>query len=174
VIDRADVAPRAARSTTRAGLGYDSHRFESPGPLILGGVPIPSDVHLAGHSDGDAAAHAITDAILGAVAAGDIGEMFSDRDPANRGKDSIDMLRSAVVRVREMGWVVQQIDVTIVAERPRISSHRELMRARLAQALGVDVDAVSVKGKTNEGMGWIGRGEGIACIAVATLVSNAL
>jgi 2-C-methyl-D-erythritol 2,4-cyclodiphosphate synthase len=174
VIDRADVAPRAARSTTRAGIGYDSHRFESPGPLILGGVPIPSDVHLAGHSDGDAAAHAITDAILGAVAAGDIGEMFSDRDPANRGKDSIDMLRSAVVRVREMGWVVQQIDVTIVAERPRISSHRELMRARLAQALGVDVDAVSVKGKTNEGMGWIGRGEGIACIAVATLVSNAL
>jgi 2-C-methyl-D-erythritol 2,4-cyclodiphosphate synthase len=173
VIDRADVAPRAARSTTRAGIGYDSHRFESPGPLILGGVPIPSDVHLAGHSDGDAAAHAITDAILGAVAAGDIGEMFSDRDPANRGKDSIDMLRSAVVRVREMGWVVQQIDVTIVAERPRISSHRELMRARLAQALGVDVDAVSVKGKTNEGMGWIGRGEGIACIAVATLVSNA-
>jgi 2-C-methyl-D-erythritol 2,4-cyclodiphosphate synthase len=129
-------------------------------------------VHLAGHSDGDAAAHAITDAILGAVAAGDIGEMFSDRDPANKGKDSIDMLRSAVVRVREMGWVVQQIDVTIVAERPRISSHRELMRARLAQALGVDVDAVSVKGKTNEGMGWIGRGEGIACIAVATLVSN--
>lgn len=173
MIDRADVAPRAARSTTRTGIGYDSHRFESPGPLILGGVPIPSDVHLAGHSDGDAAAHAITDAILGAVAAGDIGEMFSDRDPANRGKDSIDMLRSAVVRVREMGWVVQQIDVTIVAERPRISSHRELMRARLAQALGVDVDAVSVKGKTNEGMGWIGRGEGIACIAVATLVSNA-
>jgi 2-C-methyl-D-erythritol 2,4-cyclodiphosphate synthase len=174
VIDRADVAPRAARSTMRTGIGYDSHRFESPGPLILGGVPIPSDVHLAGHSDGDAAAHAITDAILGAVAAGDVGEMFSDRDPANKGKDSIDMLRAAVARVREMGWVVQQIDVAIVAERPRIASHRELMRARLAQALGVDVDAVSVKGKTNEGMGWIGRGEGIACIAVATLVSNAL
>ena len=120
-----------------------------------------------------AAAHAITDAILGAVAAGDIGEMFSDRDPANKGRDSIDMLRAAVARVREMGWVVQQVDVAIVAERPRISSHRELMRARLAQALAVDVDAVSVKGKTNEGMGWIGRGEGIACIAVATLVSNA-
>jgi 2-C-methyl-D-erythritol 2,4-cyclodiphosphate synthase len=172
VIDRADVAPRAARPTTRTGIGYDSHRFESPGPLILGGVPIPSDVHLAGHSDGDAAAHAITDAILGAVAAGDIGEMFSDRDAANKGKDSIDMLRAAVSRVRDMGWLVQQIDVAIVAERPKISSHRELMRARLAQALGVDVDAVSVKGKTNEGMGWIGRGEGIACIAVATLVSN--
>jgi 2-C-methyl-D-erythritol 2,4-cyclodiphosphate synthase len=174
VIDRADVARRTARATTRTGIGYDSHRFESPGPLILGGVPIPSDVHLAGHSDGDAAAHAITDAILGAVAAGDIGEMFSDRDPANKGKDSIDMLRSAVARVREMGWAVQQIDVAIVAERPKIASHRELMRARLAQALGVDVDSVSVKGKTNEGMGWIGRGEGIACIAVATLVSNSL
>jgi len=174
VIDRADVARRTARATTRTGIGYDSHRFESPGPLILGGVPIPSDVHLAGHSDGDAAAHAITDAILGAVAAGDIGEMFSDRDPANKGKDSIDMLRSAVARVREMCWAVQQIDVAIVAERPKIASHRELMRARLAQALGVDVDSVSVKGKTNEGMGWIGRGEGIACIAVATLVSNSL
>jgi 2-C-methyl-D-erythritol 2,4-cyclodiphosphate synthase len=174
VIDRADVPPRSPRSATRTGIGYDSHRFEPPGPLILSGVPIPSDVHLAGHSDGDAAAHAITDAILGAVAAGDIGEMFSDRDPANKGKDSIDMLRAAVGRVREMGWVVQQIDVAIVAERPRIVSHRELMRARLAQALGVDVDAVSVKGKTNEGMGWIGRGEGIACIAVATLVSHAL
>jgi 2-C-methyl-D-erythritol 2,4-cyclodiphosphate synthase len=173
VIDRADPIPRVVQRATRTGIGYDSHRFESPGPLILGGVPIPSDVHLAGHSDGDAAAHAITDAILGAVAAGDIGEMFSDRDPANKGKDSIDMLRAAVARVREMGWVVQQVDVAIVAERPRISSHRELMRARLAQAMSVDVDAVSVKGKTNEGMGWIGRGEGIACIAVATLVSNA-
>ncbi len=174
MIDRADPPPRVTQRSTRTGIGYDSHRFEPPGPLILGGVPIPSDVHLAGHSDGDAAAHAITDAILGAVAAGDIGEMFSDRDPANKGKDSIDMLRAAVTRVREMGWLVQQIDVAIVAERPRISSHRELMRARLAQAVGVDVDAVSVKGKTNEGMGWIGRGEGIACIAVATLVSNSL
>ena len=172
MIDRAEIAPRVTRVGTRTGIGYDSHRFEPPGPLILGGVPIPSDVHLAGHSDGDAAAHAITDAILGAVAAGDIGEMFSDRDPANKGKDSIDMLKAAVARVRETGWRVQQVDVAIVAERPRISSHRELMRARLAQALGVDVDAVSVKGKTNEGMGWIGRGEGIACIAVATLVSN--
>jgi 2-C-methyl-D-erythritol 2,4-cyclodiphosphate synthase len=174
VIDRADPIPRVVHRATRTGIGYDSHRFEPPGPLILGGVPIPSDVHLAGHSDGDAAAHAITDAILGAVAAGDIGEMFSDRDPANKGKDSIDMLRAAVARVREMGWLVQQVDVAIVAERPRISSHRELMRARLAQALAVDVDAVSVKGKTNEGMGWIGRGEGIACIAVATLVSHGL
>lgn len=157
-------------SATRVGIGYDSHRFAPPGPLILGGVPIPSDVHLEGHSDGDAAAHAITDAILGAGGAGDIGEMFSDRDPANKNRDSIDMLRVAVERVRTLGWAVNQVDVAIVAERPRISSHRELMRSRLAGALGVPAESVSVKGKTNEGMGWIGRAEGIACIAVATLV----
>ena len=158
-------------STTRTGIGYDSHRFEPPGPLILGGVPIPSDVHLAGHSDGDAAAHAITDAILGAAAAGDIGEMFSDRDPANAGKDSLEMLRAAVARISNMGWRVQQVDVAIVAERPKIAPHRELMRERLSEALGVGVENVSVKGKTNEGMGWIGRAEGIACIAVATIAS---
>jgi 2-C-methyl-D-erythritol 2,4-cyclodiphosphate synthase len=157
----------------RVGIGYDSHTFAPPGPLILGGVPIPSDVHLAGHSDGDAAAHAITDAVLGAAGAGDIGELFSDRDPVNKNRDSINMLRIAVERVASMGWRVQHVDVVIVAEKPKISSHRELMRARLAGALGVDAAAVSVKGKTNEGMGWIGRGEGIACIAVATIASTA-
>ena len=166
-----DPASRFPLPASRVGIGYDSHRFAPPGPLILGGVPIPSDVHLEGHSDGDAAAHAITDAILGAAAAGDIGEMFSDRDPANKERDSIDMLRAAVSRLAAMGWRVQQVDVAIVAERPRVSSHRELMRARLSQALGIEVDDVSVKGKTNEGMGWIGRGEGIACLAVATIVS---
>lgn len=155
----------------RVGIGYDSHRFAPPGPLILGGVPIPSDVHLEGHSDGDAAAHAITDAILGAAAAGDIGEMFSDRDPANKGKDSLEMLRAAVDRVANMGLRVQQVDIVIVAEKPRIASHRELMRTRLASTLGIGADAVSIKGKTNEGMGWIGRAEGIACMAVATLVA---
>jgi 2-C-methyl-D-erythritol 2,4-cyclodiphosphate synthase len=164
------VSGDARLSAPRVGVGYDSHKFAPPGPLILGGVPIPSDVHLEGHSDGDAAAHAITDAILGAAAAGDIGEMFSDRDPANKGRDSIEMLRAAVERVRALGWTVHQIDLAIVAERPRIASHRELMRDRLAAALGVGASQVSVKGKTNEGMGWIGRGEGIACIAVATLV----
>jgi len=158
-------------SGIRVGIGYDSHAFAPPGPLILGGVPIPSDVRLAGHSDGDAAAHAITDAVLGAAGAGDIGELFSDRDPANKDRDSINMLRVAVAKVATLGWRVQQVDVVIVAEKPKIASHRELMRARLADALGVVNEAVSVKGKTNEGMGWIGRGEGIACIAVATIVS---
>ncbi len=160
----------ARQSAPRVGIGYDSHKFAPPGPLILGGVPIPSDVHLEGHSDGDAVAHAITDAILGAVSGGDIGEMFSDQDPDNAGRDSIDMLRIAAERVRDLGWIVNQVDVAIIAEKPRISSHRELMRVRLAAALALDESQVSVKGKTNEGMGWIGRGEGIACIAVATLV----
>ncbi len=160
-------------SGVRVGIGYDSHSFAPPGPLVLGGVPIPSDVHLAGHSDGDAAAHAITDAVLGAAGVGDIGELFSDRDQQNKNRDSIEMLRVAVARVASVGWRVQQVDVVIVAEKPKISSHRELMRARLGDALGVPPESVSVKGKTNEGMGWIGRGEGIACIAVATLVSIA-
>ena len=167
----ASDALRSPRSAFRVGIGYDSHRFEPPGPLILGGVPIPSDVHLAGHSDGDAVAHAITDAILGAANAGDIGEMFSDKDPANKGKDSLEMLRAAVERVRGIGLRVSNIDVTIIAEKPRVSSHRELMKDRLSGALGVGPEAISIKGKTNEGMGWIGRAEGIACIAVAMLVA---
>lgn len=155
--------------TTRAGIGYDSHRFGPGGPLRLGGVDIPGDVHLLGHSDGDAVAHALTDAILGAAVAGDIGEMFSDRDPANRGRDSLDMLRASAARVGALGWSVAHADVSIVAERPRIAEHREAMRTALAAALGISRDDVSIKGKTNEGMGWIGRGEGLACIAIATL-----
>ena len=155
----------------RVGIGYDSHRFAPPGPLVLGGVLIPGEVHLEGHSDGDAVAHAITDAVLGAAALGDIGEMFSDADPANRGRDSIDMLRGAVKRIEQAGFKVRNVDVVVVAEQPRVGPHRQPMRVRLSQALGVDADCVSVKGKTNEGMGWIGRGEGIACIAVATIVS---
>jgi 2-C-methyl-D-erythritol 2,4-cyclodiphosphate synthase len=157
---------------TRVGVGYDSHRFAPPGPLVLGGVSIPSDVRLVGHSDGDAIAHAVTDAILGAAGAGDIGEMFSDQDPANAGRDSIAMLRAAVTRLSASGWTVHQVDVAVIAERPRIAAHREAMRARLADALGIDVTAVSVKGKTNEGMGWIGREEGLACIAVATILPS--
>jgi 2-C-methyl-D-erythritol 2,4-cyclodiphosphate synthase len=156
----------------KVGLGYDSHRFEAPGPLLLGGVKIPFDKHLHGHSDGDAVCHAVTDAILGAAGAGDIGEMFSDKDPANAGRDSIQMLSEAVKRIHAQGYSVAQVDVTVIAEAPRLAPHREKMRERLAGALGVAVSAVSVKGKTNEGMGWIGRGEGIACIAVATITGG--
>ena len=153
----------------RVGLGYDSHRFERPGPLILGGLRIPFDHHLHGHSDGDAVCHALTDAVLGAAGAGDIGDMFSDRDPENAGRDSVKMLAEAVQRVRKSGYRVEQADVTIIAESPRMAEHREAMKQRLAAALGVDVAYVSVKAKTNEGLGWFGRGEGIACVAVATL-----
>jgi 2-C-methyl-D-erythritol 2,4-cyclodiphosphate synthase len=155
----------------RTGIGYDSHRFGEGGPLILGGVRIPADVHLVGHSDGDAIAHAVTDAILGAASAGDIGEMFSDQAPENRGRDSIEMLRLAVARVHAAGYRVAQVDVTVIAERPKIMPHRPAIRAAIAAALAVSDADVSVKGKTNEGMGWVGRGEGLACIAVATIVA---
>jgi len=178
----AATATRSTAATTqtvhesrsaRTGIGYDSHRFAAGGPLILGGVRIEADVHLAGHSDGDAIAHALTDAVLGAAAAGDIGEIFSDTDPANKGRDSIGMLRDAVERAQRLGWKVDHVDVVVVAETPRIGPHREAMRAALAPALGLLPESVAIKGKTNEGMGWIGRGEGIACIAVATLSSRA-
>lgn len=140
---------------------------------MLGGVAIPGDRHLAGHSDGDAVAHAITDAILGAAALGDIGAMFSDQDPANKGRDSLDMLKTAATRVSAAGWRVQQVDVTVVAEWPRIAPYRSVMQTLLGSALGLAQPAasVSIKGKTNEGMGWIGREEGLACIAVATIVA---
>ncbi|MBK6455875.1 MAG: 2-C-methyl-D-erythritol 2,4-cyclodiphosphate synthase [Gemmatimonadetes bacterium] len=158
--------------TARSGIGYDSHRFAPGGPMRLGGVDVPSDVILVGHSDGDAICHALTDAILGAAAAGDIGEMFADTDPAHRGKDSVEMLVAALARVRALGFMLSNVDVTVIAERPKIGPHRQRIRERLAQALQLDVSAVSVKGKTNEGMGWVGRGEGLACLAVAALVPS--
>lgn len=158
------------RPPVRTGIGYDSHRFAAGGPMVLGGVVIPGELSLVGHSDGDAIAHAVTDAVLGAAAAGDIGEMFADTDAANRGRDSIAMLRAAVERVHGRGWQVAQVDVTVVAERPKIMPYRPAMAVRLAEALGIAPEDVGLKGKTNEGMGWIGRGEGLACVAVATLV----
>ena len=156
----------------RVGIGYDSHRFAAGRPLILGGVRIQSDVGLVGHSDADAISHAVTDAILGASGLGDIGEMFPDTDPGNKDRDSIEMLEAAVRRISAAGYVVGNVDVSVIAEIPRLSPERERIRSRLAAALGVDSSAVSVKGKSNEGMGWIGRREGLACIAVATLVAK--
>ncbi len=156
-------------SQPRVGIGYDSHRFAEGGPLVLGGIQIPGDVHLAGHSDGDAIAHAITDAILGAAALGDIGAMFSDQDPANKGADSLKMLFAAVKRLHKAGFAPRNVDVTVIAEQPKIGPHRDAMREALARVLEIEPAFVSVKGKTNEGMGWIGRGEGLACIAVATI-----
>lgn len=140
--------------------------------MVLGGVSIESSVHLEGHSDADAIAHAITDAILGAAAAGDIGSMFPDTDESNRGRDSMDMLGLAVSRLGDLGTRVVNVDVTVIAEQPKIGPHRDLMRERLAGVLAISIDCVSVKGKTNEGMGWIGRGEGLACVAVATVTGS--
>ena len=164
--------PRDPDATVRVGVGYDSHRFAPGRPLKLGGVLIPSDVGLLGHSDADAICHAVTDAVLGAAGLGDIGEMFPDTDPANKDRDSIKMLEAAVKRIATAGYRVNQVDVSVVAESPRIAPHREKIRAQLASALGIDSASVSVKGKSNEGMGWIGRKEGLACIAVATLRGN--
>jgi 2-C-methyl-D-erythritol 2,4-cyclodiphosphate synthase len=154
----------------RTGIGYDSHRFAPGQQIILGGVTIPSTVMLVGHSDADAIVHALTDALLGAAAAGDIGEMFPDTDERNRHRNSLDMLGLAVKRVHSYGFAVYQVDVTVIAETPVLAPHRASIRNTLADALGVPLGHVSVKGKTNEGMGWIGRGEGLACIAVATVI----
>jgi|SRR5690349_10161148 len=164
--------PRETAASIRVGIGYDSHRFAQGRPLKLGGVTIPSEIGLAGHSDADAICHAVTDAILGAAGLGDIGEMFPDTDQANRDRDSIEMLASAVKRVAAAGLKVNQVDVAVVAESPKIEPHRAEIRERLGAALGIDSANVSVKGKSNEGMGWIGRKEGIACIAVATLTKT--
>ena len=114
----------------------------------------------------------MTDAILGAAGLGDIGEMFPDTDPANKDRDSVEMLEAAVKRISAAGYAVNQIDVSVIAETPQLAPHRETIRARLASALGIESASVSVKGKSNEGMGWIGRKEGFACIAVATLKGN--
>lgn len=156
--------------TLRVGVGYDSHRFAPGGPLILGGTSIPVEFSLAGHSDGDAVAHATTDAILGAAALGDIGAMFPDTDEANRGADSMEMLRAAVRRLHEAGFRVVNLDVVVVTETPKLAPYRHAMRAALAEALGVTMADVSVKGKSNERMGWIGRGEGLACMATASVL----
>ena len=154
---------------SRVGIGYDSHRFAPGGPLILAGTSIPVEFSLAGHSDGDAIAHAVTDAVLGAASFGDIGEMFPDTDPDLRGANSMEMLRKAVERVRDAGYAIVNADIVVVAETPKIGPYRDAMRAALAEALGVAVSDVSVKGKTNERMGWIGRGEGLACLAMIAL-----
>ena len=155
--------------SVRVGIGYDSHRFAEGHGVILGGVLIPAAVRCTGHSDADVVCHALTDAILGGSGVGDIGEMFPDTSAENAGRDSIEMLTLAVGRARAAGWRPAQADITVIAETPKVGPHRPAIRERLAAALGVGPDDVMIKGKTNEGMGWIGRGEGVACIAVATL-----
>jgi 2-C-methyl-D-erythritol 2,4-cyclodiphosphate synthase len=157
---------------TRVGIGYDSHRFVAGRPLVLGGVTIPHSHGLAGHSDADAVAHALTDAILGAVGAGNIGELFPDSDPQWKDADSMELLRTAHELVRGRGFALAHADCAVILERPKLAPHVGAMAAALASRLGVEPGAVSVKAKTNEGMGFIGRGEGLAVIAVAVLEAS--
>jgi 2-C-methyl-D-erythritol 2,4-cyclodiphosphate synthase len=157
-------------AAVRTGIGYDSHRFARGRPLIIGGVEIPeAEQGLAGHSDGDVLTHAVMDALLGAAALEDIGAHFPDTDERWRDADSIALLAEVCRRVRDAGWSIANLDATVVCERPRLGARREAMRARLAGAAGLGVEAVSVKFTTNEGMGFVGRGEGIAALAVCTL-----
>ena len=155
----------------RVGTGYDSHRFGEGRKLILGGVHIPDHAGLLGHSDGDAVAHAVIDAILGAAAAGNVGSHFPPSDDAWKNADSMELLRKAVHILEARNYQVVNVDVTVVCETPRIGPWVDGMRERLGEVLRVGASAVSVKGKTNEGMGWIGRGEGLAVHAVALIDS---
>ena len=153
----------------RIGIGYDSHRFADHRRLILGGVHVPHPQGLAGHSDADAVAHALTDAVLGAAALGDIGHMFPPTDARWRDADSIQLLKTAYLEVVEAGFNFINADISIIAERPPLGPHIDATQEKLSTALVTGRSTVSVKAKTNEGMGWIGRGEGIAVIAVALL-----
>lgn len=155
--------------TIRTGLGYDVHRLEEGRPLVLGGIPIPHPRGLAGHSDADALLHAIADALLGAAALGDIGRHFPPGDPEWEGADSRRLLGIVAGLVRDAGWRIENVDATVLAEEPRISAHAGAMVEAIAAATGIEPGRVSVKATTMEGLGPIGRGEGIAALAVATL-----
>ena len=153
----------------RVGIGYDSHRFSEGRRFILGGIEIPHERGLSGHSDADAAAHAVTDAMLGAAALGDIGTHFPPSDSQWKDADSLELLRRANVLLEERGYQVVNVDVTVICEAPKIGPHATAMRERLAATLGIGAKHVSVKAKSNEGMGWIGRNEGIAVVAVVLI-----
>ena len=154
----------------RVGFGYDSHRLEAGLKLRLGGVDIASDRGCVAHSDGDAVIHALCDALLGAAALGDIGTHFPDNDMSFKGIDSTVLLRRTVELLHQKGWQVHNADVTIVLERPKLVDYKPLMQKRLAELLQIPVDAMSVKAKSNEGMGFTGHGEGVAVMAAVTLV----
>ncbi|HET6362707.1 MAG TPA: 2-C-methyl-D-erythritol 2,4-cyclodiphosphate synthase [Gemmatimonadota bacterium] len=156
-------------SEQRVGIGFDAHRFADGRPLVLGGVRLDHPRGLEGWSDADALLHAIADAILGAAALGDIGRHFSPDDPAWKDADSREILQAAVSLASRDGWSVENVDATVLAEAPRVGPHADAMRAAIAAACGIDAERVSVKATTMEGMGFVGREEGIAAMAVALL-----
>jgi 2-C-methyl-D-erythritol 2,4-cyclodiphosphate synthase len=151
------------------GIGYDCHRLAAGRRLVLGGVEIPSELGLDGHSDADVLTHAVIDALLGAAALGDIGEHFPDTDERFRDADSLALLGQVVQSVLAAGLEVVNVDCTVIMEQPKLSPHRVAIRARLANALGLELERVNVKATTGEGMGFVGRGEGVAALAVASL-----
>lgn len=153
----------------RVGFGYDSHRFVEGRPLMLGGVRIEHARGLAGHSDADAVLHAVADAVLGAMALGDIGELFADTDAKWKDADSAVFVTEAVRLAARKGFAVGNCDVTVLAEAPNLSPHKDQMKTRVASLLGVAPDRVSIKAKTGEGMGFVGRGEGLAAVAVVMM-----
>ncbi|NBI13251.1 2-C-methyl-D-erythritol 2,4-cyclodiphosphate synthase [[Haemophilus] felis] len=154
----------------RIGHGFDVHAFGGEGPIIIGGVAIPYEKGLLAHSDGDVALHALTDALLGAVALGDIGKLFPDTDMQYKGADSRGLLREAYGQVQKKGYKVGNVDVTIIAQAPKMRPYIDEMRAKIAQDLCCDIEQVNVKATTTEKLGFTGRGEGIACEAVALVV----
>jgi 2-C-methyl-D-erythritol 2,4-cyclodiphosphate synthase len=153
----------------RTGVGYDAHRFGGDGPVVLAGVTIDRDVGVLGTSDGDVATHAVCDALLGAVADGDLGTHFPSSDPQWEGVDSLELLRLCTARVTSAGYSVGSVDLTIIVQSIRIAPHRELMRRRLAGAMAIDIERVSVKATTTDGLGWIGTDAGLASQALATV-----
>lgn len=153
----------------RTGLGMDVHAFAEGRKLILGGVDIPYERGLAGHSDADVLAHAVADALLGAARAGDIGKLFPDTDPAYEGADSLKLLAAVADHVRDLGFAIVDVDSVVAAQAPKLSPHREAMRANLAAAMGIPVDNVGVKATTTERLGFEGRGEGISAYATCLL-----
>jgi 2-C-methyl-D-erythritol 2,4-cyclodiphosphate synthase len=155
--------------STLTGIGYDSHRLATGRKLILGGVEIPGEQGLDGHSDADVLTHAVIDALLGAAGLGDIGEHFPDSDERYRDADSIELLETVLTRVVAQGLELINVDSTVVMERPRLGPHREAIRARLAIVLGIAPGRVNVKATTGEGVGFVGRGEGVAALAVVSL-----
>ena len=155
--------------TTTTGIGWDSHRLAAGRPLILGGVAIAHELGLDGHSDADVLTHAVIDALLGAAAMGDIGQHFPDTDEQYRDADSMMLLRTVVATLADQGLAVAHVDATVVMERPKLAPHRDAIRASLADGLAVAPEQVNVKASTGEGMGFVGRGEGVAALAVATL-----
>ncbi len=157
--------------SSRTGIGWDSHRLVEGRPLVLGGVRLEHTHGLDGHSDADVLSHAIADALLGAACLGDIGEHFPDTDEAFRGADSLALLREAVARCAAAGWRPVHADATLVMERPKVKAHKPAMEAALAQALGLEAADVNVKASTGEGIGFVGREEGVAALATVTVVA---